>query len=138
MLLALVLAGLISALSLRTVRYHQLSLALQSSGKGAGVQIPAIFRRSFILLQLCCATLLVFLSALVINDAYHKLQRPLGFNSDHVLQVEFSVATLDWQGWQSYAPKVAEMAERLRQQPGVAGVSFAFNPLVDRFSDGRH
>ncbi len=132
-LLALVLAGLISGLSLRTVRYHQLSLALQSSGKGAGVQIPAIFRRSFILLQLCCATLLVFLSALVINDAYQKLQRPLGFNSDNVLQVEFSVATLDWQGWQSYAPKVAEMAERLRQQPGVAGVSFAFNPLIDRF-----
>lgn len=132
-LLALLLAGLISALSLRTVRYHQLSLALQSSGKGAGVQIPAIFRRSFILLQLCCAILLVFLSALVINDAYHKLQRPLGLHSDNLLQIEFSVATLDWQGWHSYAPKVAEMAERLRQQPGVAGVSFAFNPLVDRF-----
>ncbi len=132
-LLALALALLIATLSLRTVRYHQLSLALHSSGKGAGVQIPQIFRRSFILLQLCCAIVLVFISSLVVQDAYHKLQRPLGFNSQNVLQVEFSVATLDWQGWDSYAPQVAEMAVQLRQQSGIAGVSFAYNPLVDRF-----
>lgn len=133
LLLAVLLALLIAALSLRTVRYHQLTLALQSSGKGAGVQIPALFRRSFILLQLSCAIVLVFISSLVVQDAWHKLQRPLGLTSQDLLQVEFSVATLDWQGWDSYAPKVAEMAEQLRQQPGIAGVSFAYSPLVDRF-----
>lgn len=133
LLLAVLLALLIAILSLQTVRYHQLSLSLQSSGKGAGVQIPALFRRSFILLQLSCAIVLVFISSLVVQDAWHKLQRPLGLSSQDLLQVEFSVATLDWQGWDSYAPKVAEMAEQLRQQPGIAGVSFAFNPLVDRF-----
>ena len=133
LLLAVLLALLIAILSLQTVRYHQLSLALQSSGKGAGVQIPPLFRRSFILLQLSCAIVLVFISSLVVQDAWHKLQRPLGLTSQDLLQVEFSVATLDWQGWDSYAPKVAEMAEQLRQQPGIAGVSFAFNPLVDRF-----
>lgn len=133
LLLAVLLALLIAILSLQTVRYHQLSLALQSSGKGAGVQIPSLFRRSFILLQLSCAIVLVFISSLVVQDAWHKLQRPLGLTSQDLLQVEFSVATLDWQGWDSYAPKVAEMAEQLRQQPGIADVSFAFNPLVDRF-----
>lgn len=133
LLLAVLLALLIATLSLRTVRYHQLSLALQSSGKGAGVQIPAVFRRSFILLQLSCAIVLVFISSMLVQDAWHKLQRPLGLTSQNLLQVEFSVATLDWQGWDSYAPKVAEMAEQLRQQPGIAGVSFAYNPLVDRF-----
>ncbi len=133
LLLAVLLALLIATLSIHTVRYHQLSLALQSSGKGAGVQIPAGFRRSFILLQLSCAIVLVFLTSLVVLDAWHKLQRPLGLQSQDLLQVEFSVATLDWQGWNSYAPKVADMADKLRQQPGIAGVSFAFNPLVDRF-----
>lgn len=133
LLLAVTLALCIATISVRTVRYQQLSLALQSSGKGVGVQIPALFRRGFILLQLSCAMVLVFVSSLVVLDAWHKLQRPLGLNSEAVVQVEFSVATLDWQGWDSYAPKVAEMAQQLRQQPGIAGVSFAFNPLVDRF-----
>lgn len=133
LILAVLLALLIATLSLHTVRYHQLSLALQSSGKGAGVQIPSTFRRSFILLQFSCAIVLVYLSSLVVTDAWHKLQRPLGLTSENVLQVEFSVASLDWQGWNIYAPKVAELARQLRQQPTIAGVSFAFNPLVDRF-----
>lgn len=133
LLLAIVLAFIIASLSVRTVRYQQLSRALQSNGKGAGVQIPKVFRQSFILLQISSAILLVFLSCLLVQDALHKLQRPLGFNADPLLQVEFSVTTLDWKGWNSYAPKVAEMAEHLRQQPGVAEVSFTYSPLVDRF-----
>lgn len=133
LLLATLLALLITGLSVRTVQYHQLQFALQSGNKGAGVQIPALFRRGFILLQLSCAIVLVFLSSLVVRDAYTKLTRPLGITTDQVLQVEFAVSTLDWQGWSSYAPKVAEMANRLRQHPAIADVSFAFNPLVDRF-----
>ncbi|RVT42769.1 FtsX-like permease family protein [Rheinheimera sediminis] len=132
-LVAIVLAFIIASLSVRTVRYQQLSRALQSNGKGAGVQIPKVFRQSFILLQISSAILLVFLSSLLVQDAIQKLQRPLGFNADPLLQVEFSVTTLDWKGWNSYAPKVAEMAEHLRQQPGVEEVSFTYSPLVDRF-----
>ncbi len=133
LILAMLLAMLIDTLSLHTVRYHQLSLALQSSGKGAGVPTPSTFRRSFILLQFGCAIVLVYLSSLVVTDAWHKLLRPLGLTSENLLQVEFSVASLDWQGWNSYGLKVAELARQLRQQPSIAGVSFAFNPLVDRF-----
>lgn len=133
LLLAALLALLITWLSARTVQYHQLRLALQSGNKGAGIQIPTLFRRGFILLQLCCAIVLVFLSTLVVRDAYAKLTRPLGITTDQVLQVEFAVSTLDWQGWSNYAPNVAEMASRLRQHPAIADVSFAYNPLLDRF-----
>ncbi len=138
LLLAVLLATVISVFSVHTVQYHQLSLALQTGSKGAGLQIPAVFRRGFVVLQLSCAIVLVFLSSLVVRDALVKLQRPLGFEPERVLQVEFAVSTLDWQGWSSYAPKVAEMAARLRQQAGIAGVSFAFNPLVDRFQLEHH
>lgn len=98
LLLAVLLATVISVFSVHTVQYHQLSLALQTGSKGAGLQIPAVFRRGFVVLQLSCAIVLVFLSSLVVRDALVKLQRPLGFEPKQVLQVEFAVSTLDWQG----------------------------------------
>lgn len=130
LVMAVLLALLIATLSLLTVRYHKLRLALQSSRKGEGVQIPSTLRRSFILLQFSCTILLAYLGSLVVTDAWHKLQRPLGLTSENLLRVKFSIASLDWQGWNSYGLKVAELARQLRQQPTVAGVCFALNPMV--------
>ena len=133
LLVALLLALLLSSLALRSINYRQLSHALQGSGKGTDVQISPAVRKGLIVSQVSIATLLIFFSALLVQDSTTKLNRSLGFDSQHIVQIEFDIATMDWQGWDHYAPKVAEMGEQLRAWPGVEQLSFAYSPLADLY-----
>ncbi|WP_189432153.1 ABC transporter permease [Alishewanella longhuensis] len=129
----LLLALLLSGLAVRSINYRQLSHALQGSGKGTDVQVSPAIRKSLVVAQVSIATLLIFFSALLVQDSIAKLNRSLGFDSQHILQIEFDIATLDWQGWDHYAPQVAGLGEQLRLRPDVEQLSFAYSPLADLY-----
>lgn len=133
LLVALLLALLLSGLAVRSINYRQLSHTLQGSGKGSDIQISPVVRKSLVVSQVSIATLLIFCSTLLVQDSTVKLNRSLGFDSQHIVQIEFDIATMDWQGWDHYAPKVAEMGEQLRAWPGVELLSFAYSPLADLY-----
>ncbi|NNG43429.1 hypothetical protein HJP15_10960 [Pseudoalteromonas sp. NEC-BIFX-2020_002] len=59
--------------------YRQLQSQLSGSGKGQSSQINNVKRQVFIVLQITFASVLMFASTLVINDALKKVNQPLGF-----------------------------------------------------------
>lgn len=131
LLVAVLLAFIISLLSIRIVNYRQLSQSLKSSGKGVGVQISSGVRNALLVSQISVAVVLIFCSASLIKNAATTLQRHVGFDSTNVLRLEFRIATLDWQGWDTYAPKVTEFRDKLAALPEVEAVTFARSPLED-------
>lgn len=128
---ALLLSLIISVLSIRIVNYRQLSQSLKSSGKGVGVQISSGVRNTLLVSQISVATALIFCSASLIHNAASTLNREVGFDSSGVMRIEFNIATLDWQGWDTYVPKVKELGDKLAALPEVEAVSFARSPLDD-------
>ncbi|WP_405630860.1 ABC transporter permease [Pseudoalteromonas sp. Ld20] len=61
------------------LNYGQLQSQLSGSGKGQSSQINNVKRQVFIVLQITFASVLMFASTLVINDALKKVNQPLGF-----------------------------------------------------------
>ncbi|MEM5550859.1 ABC transporter permease [Pseudoalteromonas neustonica] len=78
--LFVVFTGVILAkVSTPHLSYGQLQSQLSGSGKGQSSQINNVKRQVFIVLQITFASVLMFASTLVINDALKKVNQPLGF-----------------------------------------------------------
>ncbi|MFT5758805.1 MAG: putative permease [Alteromonadaceae bacterium] len=132
-LIALCLAYFFVKLSIKTIDFSSLLQGLNSSGKGNAKQVSKVTRFWLIFSQITFSVVLVFSSAILIKDIIKQLQQPLGFNAENIMEMEFSVATLEPFGWDEYAPKAKELAKQLLALPEVAEVSFARTPLNDNF-----
>nr|WP_177208117.1 ABC transporter permease [Pseudoalteromonas denitrificans] len=126
-----ILACIFTQLSVKTIDYFSLNASLQTSGKGTATQVAIKSRVWLICSQISIAMLLVFSSGLLLQDAIRQLKQPLGFNSAQLMSIEFAIATLDWQGWSRYAPKVRELEQKLLLLPQIEDVSFSRTPLDD-------
>lgn len=91
---ALLLAVIFTWLVSRQINYRSLNMMLQSSGKGAGLQISGRTRYLLILSQVALVGLLLTASLQVMWQSLREINQPLGFNIDNQYQVYFSVATL--------------------------------------------
>lgn len=131
-IIGILLAYLFSVFSAQTIRYKTLNASMQSSGKGTGVQVSQKSQKWLVCSQIAIALLLIFANGLLLNDAMKQLKKPVGFNAEQLLTVDFSISTLDWLGWDAYAPRVQELEQKLLALPQVNAVSFARTPLDDR------
>lgn len=130
-IIAVVLAYFFAWLSSRMINYRSLNTTLQSSGKGTGIQVSKKVRNRMIGCQISIATALVFANGLIIQDALEQLDQDPGFSTEQLISMEFSVATLDWKGWNAYVPKVRELQKNMLLQPAVSGMSFSRSPIAD-------
>ncbi|WP_085300587.1 ABC transporter permease [Cognaticolwellia mytili] len=132
-LIALCLAYFFVKLSIKTINATSLLQALTSSGKGNAKQIPRAISFWLMCSQIIFSVVLVFSSGVLIKDIVQQLSKPLGFSAKNIVEMEFSVATLEQLGWEEYADKAKELAQQLRLLPEIAEVSFARTPLNDNF-----
>lgn len=91
---ALVLAFLFAALVSRQINYRALNRILQSSGKGAGLQISKRARSLLILSQVALTGILLAVSLQVFVQSMREIHKPLGYEIKDQLQARLSVATL--------------------------------------------
>jgi ABC-type antimicrobial peptide transport system permease subunit len=80
--LTLILSLIFALITLKLINYKQLISQLQSSGKGSGAQINSKVRNILVASQICLATLLLLITALVMNNALKVLNHPLGFKDE--------------------------------------------------------
>jgi predicted permease len=132
-LISLCLAYLFVKITLKTINFSSLLQGLSSSGKANAKQIPKVISFWLICSQVIFSIVLVFSSGVLIKDIAEKLNQPLGFNAENIVEMEYSVATLAQFSWEEYAHKAAELAQKLRSLPEIAEVSFARTPLNDNF-----
>ncbi|TMP39247.1 ABC transporter permease [Pseudoalteromonas rubra] len=136
-LLACVLGCAILGLFMQLSRAHcrpaNLLNSLKRSGKGQAQQLSQATIRRFVASQVLLVSLTLLACSQLVWDSLKQLTHPLGFDASQVYELEFSVATLDWQGWSAYAPMAKAFKQTLLQEPGVLSVSFARSPLKDDF-----
>jgi len=132
LLISIFLAYIFAILSAHAIGDKGLNSLLQQSGKGSTAQVSKRSQRWLISSQVTIAMILIFANALLLNDSLKQLKRERGFNPEQLLRVEFSIATLDLLGWNTYAPKAKLLAQKLIELPQINEVSFARTPLDDR------
>lgn len=130
-ILAITLALTFAWLNSRLINYSQLKSAIQSSGKGTDGQISKKSRNLLIGCQISVATLLICISCALIIDSGKQLNKKLGLDTEQLMFMEFSIATLDWKGWGHYAPDVLHLQDNLINVAEVQSMSFARSPLDD-------
>ncbi|MEJ6474152.1 ABC transporter permease [Pseudoalteromonas piscicida] len=95
--LSLIIALLIAWFTSKQVNYHALTDALHSSGKGTGAQISKRTRHVLVALQVCFASILLFLAANKLVPAYAQMTHPTGFDTEHLyfVRVDGSASEID-------------------------------------------
>ncbi|QTL37875.1 ABC transporter permease [Pseudoalteromonas viridis] len=132
-LLGTAILALFMALSHRHCQSDTLMRSLRRSGKGQAAQLSQTTIRRFVASQVLLVSLAILICAQLVWDNLKQLSHPLGFETQQVYELEFNVATLDWQGWSAYAPMAKAFKQALLQEPGVIAASFARTPLKDDF-----
>ncbi|WP_164517534.1 ABC transporter permease [Pseudoalteromonas rubra] len=132
-LLGSVILALFMTLSHKHCQPEKLLNSLKRSGKGQAAQLSQATIRRFVASQVLLVSLAVLACTQLVRDNLKQLTHPLGFDTQQIYELEFNVATLDWQGWSAYAPMAKAFKHSLLQEPGVIAASFARTPLKDDF-----
>lgn len=126
-LLALVFAKLI----ISQINYRALNTALQSSGKGGGLQISVMTRHILIISQISLTAVLLIGSVQILQQSFQELTKDVGFDvtSNYQLAIdEISQDTAPDQRQNMLANRKRELADirdLLLQHPAVEGASIA-------------
>jgi predicted permease len=130
LLLIIALALTFSGLVTHTIDYRRLAASLNSSGKGAGLQISGATRKLLVISQIGLAAFLLVSITSVLKVSYETVSRAPGFRVDNVVFANLSTGSL-----QLNTPEriryIEEIKQRLRQLPQVSRVSSAlFVPMM--------
>lgn len=119
-------------LVMRQINYRVLNSQLQSSGKGRGLQIAAWVRQLLIISQVALTAVLLVVCMMVMQHAVSELNRPIGFNTERIYQVDIdevgpAVTSAETRGARLLAKKreLADIRQLLAQHPAVQAASVA-------------
>ena len=93
-LIALILALLLAFIVSRQINYRALNRMLQSSGKGAGIQISQRVRSLLILSQIALTGILLTVSLQILQESLYQLNQPLGINTENTYQASLNLGAL--------------------------------------------
>lgn len=124
LLAALLLALVFAALSIRMVNYRALAAALQSGGKGSGLQVSQTTRKVLIASQIAVAAVLLVANFGLLKESLAVLMRPAGFDTQDLYELTLN------EGERGLSPEekqqqLASIGAELRAWPNVAGVAVA-------------
>jgi putative ABC transport system permease protein len=119
LILSLLFAFLIS----HQINYRSLSNMLQSSGKGAGIQISARVRRLLILSQVTLTGILLASSLQILLQSWRNIDHPLGFATDDLYQVSLNNGSQRDQPPEERKRNLLAIRDQLIAHPKVDNVS---------------
>jgi len=123
-LTTLILSAVFAKLSSRVVRYDDLKGQLQSSGKGAGLQISAKTRNLLIASQVALASILLIGASIVIEQSLTTVFKPIGFNTEQVYHLRIDQGE-SYEDRESLDLLTYELRNKLSGLPQVEQVSRA-------------
>lgn len=118
-------------LSSKMINYRALNRSLQSSGKGAGVQVSKTLRQALIVMQVSIASTLVFANVTLFIDAINSISQELGYSVDNMVTVDVSIASSETPKEDQLANDMQALAVQLSALPQVEEVSHATSPLTE-------
>jgi len=124
-ILLVLLTIVFSLMCRKMINYHALNATLQSSGKGSGIQVSKRVRNILISSQIATATALVFINAVLYEDASELVNQPLGYQTDNITAVVLALPSVE-KGLK--VQKITELKGELLAHPKVKNVSQAMRP----------
>ncbi|SFD28923.1 ABC transporter permease [Pseudoalteromonas denitrificans] len=117
-------------LSSKMINYHALNLALQSSGKGTGIQVSKQTRKTLVITQVAIVTALVFVNIILFKDSIKTINQPSGFNIENMSHLVLGVSPAKKGEQDSRAAALLELRKLLLSQPEIEAVSQSTSPLM--------
>ncbi|MCJ8320947.1 MAG: ABC transporter permease [Colwellia sp.] len=121
--IAILLALFFAKLSANMINYHALNSTLQSSGKGAGIQVSAKIRNILITSQVAIVTALVFINITLFKDAINTLNQPTGYESNNRYFFVMSLPSSNEDNKDELLANIHLMREKLLALPQVEMIS---------------
>lgn len=128
-IIALLLAAIFARLSTRMINYKALNSTLQSSGKGAGIQVSKTIRKILIVSQVAIVTSLVFINISLFQDAKKSIEKPLGFKTDNIVSLVLSFSSTQHLPIEQNITIMTELRKKISALPQVVGISQTSTPL---------
>ncbi|MDK2594366.1 ABC transporter permease [Pseudoalteromonas obscura] len=127
--LMVVLILTFSRVNLSMINYKELRAAIQSSGKGSGLQVSQKTRSSLMVAQIAIASIIIFATSVLFSEAYKKVNQPLGMKIDGLVNVNFSHMEKHSVKWDEMAALLVETKAQIERLPQVESVTFGESPL---------
>ena len=128
----LVLALIFSVITTSQLNYRELNKTLQSSGKGAGLQISSRIRNILIISQVTLCGVLISCNLQVFSSAIKAIQAPLGFNTSAKTFMDFDLGDLVTAPAEERRNYIEALARQLEQHNAIESVSLASNAPMAR------
>jgi len=133
--IVLILSITFAKISSNVVKYDDLKMQLQSSGKGSGLQISKKIRNGLIITQVTLASLLLVGTSVVIEQAMSTIMHPLGFNEKDISYLRVARP----KGFEGFAEQnlielnllTLEIKKALNSLPEVVQVSRSLEPIIE-------
>jgi predicted permease len=125
----IVFAYIFAKLSSNIINYRQLNSSLQSSGKGAGIQVSKKVRQTLIISQVAVTTLLVFANLSLFNQSTSIINTPMKYNVEQVYTLDLSRSSLLKWDSDEVLSLLKEIENALLQLPEVNEISQSNSPM---------
>ncbi len=129
---AWLLALAFATITTQQVKYKALAGAIQTSGKGSGLQISKLLRTTLMTTQVTLSALLVTCNAYVLSKALDNIQKPLGFDSEQVAYVALELGGVNLETREQWMSLVQDLKTSIANHPSVAAVSIGSNAPMAR------
>lgn len=130
-LLTLVLNFALAWIVSKQLNYNAIISALQSSGKGAGIQISKNTRQALVSMQLFFCISLLVLCMNIFRQSWTQLTAPTHINTENTSQVALNVGTLlSEMTTEQRAALVLEATERLNQHSDIVRAGIGSYPPI--------
>ncbi|WP_444944195.1 ABC transporter permease [Microbulbifer sp. ZKSA006] len=130
LLCALLLAVFLSTIVSHQINYRALNQMLQSSGKGAGVQISPLIRKALISSQVTMTSLLIVASLQIFLQANRLINQPFGFPLDNVQVMTLNIGNLRSAPTAEQESYLKAIRQRLLEHPKVQNASLSLNTPI--------
>lgn len=127
LIIGLLLALFFARLSANMINYRALNTALQSSGKGTGIQVSQKVRRWLIISQVAIVTLLVFVNMGLLRDSLKVINQPLGFETENITSFRVDVGSSLSE--EETEPLMVELKNKLMALPQMEDASQGLVPF---------
>jgi predicted permease len=116
-------------LGMRMIDYRALNQSMQSSGKGAGIQVPKKLRQGLVLCQIAIVTALVFINTVLFNEAFSTINRPSGFETQDTSFLVLSLPSVNETQRAGLVAQVSDVKNKLAALPQVEDISQSMAPM---------
>lgn len=129
LVVALSLAYFFARVSIKLIRYNKLITLINSSGKGAGVQVSKKTRSFLIISQIAIASSLILICLNIFYNAYKQVSNDKGFSVENISNVYLNYTAFEKTTPEAIKADAVELKKVIANLPEVEAVSRSHSPL---------